>query len=91
MEVLSFCVALIDLCRSLFLHGVLLLGAVLEVHEYEILVSLPFNMRGSVAIADVTDHMSKLLQSEAEKLGAGDDEVNSVGRMCCRHVPFFNK
>ena len=58
--------------------GVLLLGAVLEVHEYEVLVSLPFNMRGSVAIADVSDHMTKLLQSEAEKLDAGDSEVTDV-------------
>ena len=58
--------------------GVLLLGAVLEVHEYEVLVSLPFNMRGSVAIADVSDHMTKVLQSEAEKLDAGDSEVTDV-------------
>ena len=56
--------------------GVLLLGAVLEIHEYEVLVSLPFNMRGSVAIADVSDHMTKLLESEAEKLDTEDEEVS---------------
>ena len=55
----------------------LLLGAVLEVHEYEVLVSLPFNMRGSVAITDVSDHMTKLLESEAEKLDTGDNEVSN--------------
>lgn len=55
--------------------GVLLLSAVLEIHEYEVLVSLPFNMRGSVAIADISDYMTKLLESEAEKLDTEDKEV----------------
>ena len=48
--------------------GVLILGAVLEIHEYEVLVSLPFNMRGSVAITDISDHMTRQLESEAERL-----------------------
>ena len=56
--------------------GVLILGAVLEIHEYEVLVSLPFNMRGSVAIADVSDHMTKLVESEAERLDTEDEEVS---------------
>jgi hypothetical protein len=41
---------------------------VLEIHEYEVLISLPFNMRGSVAATDVSDHMTKQLAAEAEKL-----------------------
>lgn len=40
----------------------------LEIHEYEVLVSLPFNMRGSVAATDVSDHMTRQLETEAEKL-----------------------
>ena len=57
----------------------LILGAVLEVHEYEVLVSLPFNMRGSVAIADVSDQMTQLLESEAEKLDTEGEEVRKDG------------
>ena len=40
----------------------------LEIHEYEVLVSLPFNMRGSVAASDISDHMTRQLETEAEKL-----------------------
>ena len=47
----------------------------LEIHEYEVLVSLPFNMRGSVAATDVSDHMTRQLETEAEKLDT--EEVRS--------------
>lgn len=72
-------IIIVHLINSIHLQklvpGVLMLGAVLEIHEYEVLVSLPFNMRGSVAITDISDHMTKLLESEAEKLDTGDEEV----------------
>ena len=47
----------------------------LEIHEYEVLVSLPFNMQGSVAATDVSDHMTRQLETEAEKLDT--EEVRS--------------
>ncbi len=51
----------------------LILGAVLEVHEYVAVLSLPFNMRGTVAIGDISDHMTKLVESEAQRLDAVQD------------------
>ena len=53
--------------------GTLLLGAVLEIHEYEVIFSLPFNMRGSVAISDVSDPITQLVESEAER-GESEEE-----------------
>ena len=81
MRIILLCSLFLYHCHSAktiqkLVPGVLLLGAVLEIHEYEVLVSLPFNMRGSVAIADVSDHMTKLLESEAEKLDTEDEEVS---------------
>lgn len=46
----------------------LLLGAVLEIHEYLVVFSLPFNMRGTVAISDVSARITELVESEAEHL-----------------------
>ncbi len=50
------------------LPGVVILGAVLEVHEFEVIVSLPFNLRGSVAVSDISDQLSQRLATEAERL-----------------------
>ena len=54
--------------------GMLILGAVLEIHEYVAVLSLPFNMRGTVAISDISDHVTKLVESEAQRLDASQDE-----------------
>lgn len=50
--------------------GMLILGAVLEIHEYMVVFSLPFNMRGTVVISDVSDHVTELVESEAKRLDA---------------------
>ena len=57
--------------------GMLLLGAVLDVQEYSVVFSLPFNMRGILAISDVSSHLTSLLQSEAQRMDSSqeDDEV----------------
>ena len=59
--------------------GLLVLGAVLEVHQYEVIFSLPFNMRGSVAISDVSPVLTRQLQSAADNmpdtLNSDSDEV----------------
>ena len=65
------------------LPGALILGAVLEVHEFEVVFSLPFNMRGSIAISDVSDLLSQKLQSEADRLELEEEEVC---RMFCTLV-----
>ena len=62
----------------------LILGAVLELHEYVAVLSLPFNMRGTVAISDISDHITKLVESESQRLDGADeeDEVSRRG-WCC--------
>lgn len=52
----------------------LILGAVLEIHEYVAVMSLPFNMRGTVAISDISDHVTKLVESEAQRLDTTQDD-----------------
>ncbi len=54
------------------------LGAVLEVQEFELILSLPFNMRGSVAISDVSDQLSQRLSLEADQLEQSDQKQVSV-------------
>ena len=57
----------------------------LEIHEYEVIFSLPFNMRGTVAIGDVSDPITQLVESEAER-GDSDKEEGegvSVGEQVC--------
>lgn len=63
--------------------GILVLGAVLEVHEYEVVFSLPFNMRGTVAVSDISDPVTKLVELEAQHLETSQesDEENEVRRI----------
>lgn len=60
--------------------GMLILGAVLEIHEYVVMFSLPFNMRGTLAISDVSDHVTQMVESEAQRLDSSqeNDEVNAA-------------
>lgn len=60
----------------------LILGAVLEVQQYVVVFSLPFNMKGTLAISDVSDHLTRLAESEAQRLDPvqeGDGEVSIEG------------
>eukprot|EP00731_Ephydatia_muelleri_P020460 Em0013g187a len=75
---------ILEFPRPKTLHpGSLLLGAVQDVHQLEVLVSLPYNMRGSIAITDISDVLTELVQAEAN---LGDDgaevaEQQSVPKM----------
>ena len=42
--------------------GTLILGAVREIGEYDVTVSLPFNMVGSVGLGDISDPLLRTLQ-----------------------------
>ena len=53
----------------------LLLGAVLEVREYEVVVSLPNNMRGGVSLTNVSDPITRLVELEAH--GEAEDDVRT--------------
>uniref|UniRef100_A0ABM0MCT6 Protein RRP5 homolog n=1 Tax=Saccoglossus kowalevskii TaxID=10224 RepID=A0ABM0MCT6_SACKO len=48
----------------------LLLGAVKEIHEYELIISLPHGLTGYVAITDISDVYNRLLQRFTD----GDNE-----------------
>lgn len=52
----------------------MILGAVLEVQEYLAIISLPFNMRGTLAISDVSDHLTQLAESEAQRQEEDEEE-----------------
>lgn len=58
--------------------GVLVLGAVLEVRDFEVLVSLPYNLRGSIAITDVSDPLTAAAESEARRLDGEEDETETA-------------
>lgn len=61
----------------------LLLGAVLEVQEYVAVFSLPFNMRGTVAISDVSSHVTELVESEAQRLDSSQEDEEEVCMVVC--------
>ena len=64
----------------------LLLGVVNEISPLDVTVSLPFNMRGSVAISEVSDPITAAVTQEAEK-----EEVRGGGVEGCTHkfVQFY--
>lgn len=47
--------------------GMLTLGMVKEVHDYELVVSLPNNLTGTVAITAISDTYTELLQKVADQ------------------------
>lgn len=46
-------------------RGTLVLGAVREVHQFELIMSLPYNLRGCVGIGDVSDPLVAVLREDA--------------------------
>lgn len=84
-ESISFCVHTSNLKYVFVLQnlypGILILGAVLDVHEYEVIFSLPFNMRGIVTISNVSDSLSQSIEAEVERLETEEAEV-CVGTTC---------
>lgn len=67
----------------------LLLGVVNEIYQLEATVSLPFNMRGTVGIGDISDHITTLVEREAkreeeeEEEGKGQEEEEEHGVSVC--------
>ena len=54
--------------------GLLILGAVREISELELLVSLPHNMTGTVAISNVSDPVTEKLEAEADMKEKEEEE-----------------
>ena len=62
--------------------GLLVLGAVHEITDLEVMVSLPHNMTGVVAISNVSDPVTEKVEAEVEE-GDGkseEEEVSGKGR-----------
>ena len=57
--------------------GMLLLGAVQEIGDLELTVSLPHNMCGVVTISSVSDPMTEEVEVEVEEEGMGE-EVSTI-------------
>ena len=56
-----------------------MLGAVREIHTYDITVSLPYNMVGVVSLSDVSDPLLELVKREVED--GSDQEVEEEVRL----------
>jgi len=64
---------------QLAVSGMLVLGCVAEVHDFELVVALPNGLRGSVAITDISDaYTSQLQQLAGSDSSAADDDVNRL-------------
>ena len=71
---LSYC-----FCTQKLTPGTLLLGAVREIHTYDITVSLPYNMVGVVSLSDVSVPLLELVKREVED--GSDQEVEEEVRL----------
>ena len=72
-------------------NGMLVLGCVAEVRDFELIVALPNGLRGSVAITDISNAYTSLLQQLAsDDSHAATDDVNglsffSLNSLCCHN------
>ena len=58
--------------------GTLLLGAVREIHNFDVTVSLPYNMVGVVSLSDVSDPLLEMVKREVEAGSQQEDETEEV-------------
>ena len=58
--------------------GMLVLGCVAEVRDFELVVALPNGLRGSVAIADISDAYTTQLQQLASSDSSATDDVKEL-------------
>jgi len=63
--------------------GMLVLGCVAEVRDFELVVALPNGLRGSVAITDVSDAYTALLQKLASDDSGTADDVSAFFPLRC--------
>lgn len=66
--------------------GILVLGCVAEVRDFELVVALPNGLRGSVAITDVSNAYTSLLQQLASSDGTAADDVNRLVHLTLLHL-----
>ncbi|XP_077992848.1 protein RRP5 homolog [Glandiceps talaboti] len=56
-------------------EGMLLLGAIKEIHDYEMVVSLPHGLTGHVEITDISNVYTKMLQTLTKDAGDNIEEI----------------
>ena len=61
---------------QLAVSGMLVLGCVAEVRDFELVVALPNGLRGTVSITDISDAYTSLLQKLANSNSGATDDVN---------------
>jgi len=66
--------------------GMLVLGCVAEVRDFELVVALPNGLRGSVAITDVSDAYTALLQKLASDDSGTADDVSAFFQSHYNHL-----
>ena len=59
--------------------GVLVLGAVQEIRDFDVSVSLPGNMCGTITIGNVSDLLTKEVRDDMVEKEEMEDEVREVG------------
>ena len=64
------------LTRQKLTTGTLLLGAVREMHTFDMTVSLPYNMVGVVSCNDISDPFLELMKREVVESSEQEEEVN---------------
>ena len=58
--------------------GMLVLGCVVEVRDFELIVALPNGLRGAVAITAISDAYTSQLQQLASSDTTASDDVNRL-------------
>ncbi|XP_064601057.1 protein RRP5 homolog [Liolophura sinensis] len=66
------------LTHKMICSGMLTLAVVKEVRDYELVVSLPNNLTGTVAITAISDTYTELLQKVADQSLDTDEDVHSL-------------
>jgi len=72
------CVICLFNLMQLAASGMLVLGCVAEVRDFELVIALPNGLRGSVAITNISDAYTALLQRLASSDVDAADDVNGI-------------
>ena len=67
-----------------------MLGAVREIHTFDMTVSLPYNMVGVVSCNDISDPLVELMKKEVGDSCGQEEEVSWQGRYLVLCVHFTN-
>ena len=62
--------------------GMTLLGVVKDVHDLELIISLPNNLTGAVSIAEISSNLKQRVESVAAKEDESDDDEMEVDEVC---------